>query len=61
MPRRYVNELVYLRKSEAVFWAGFIHIYVIYTDLPLAIGFIDQDHIRKPLWIAHFSDETDNE
>ena len=53
-----IDELVYPGKKEAVFWASFIQVYVVYTDLPLVIGFLEQDHVHTPVRIAHFVDKT---
>ena len=56
-----IDDLVYLGKGEAVFWASFIQVSVIYINPPLTIGFLDRKHVRTPLQIAHFSDKVSGE
>jgi hypothetical protein len=58
MSCRGIDQLFDAWEWKAIFWAGFIKIFVIYTNVPLPIWLFDHDRIGHPLGVLGFSDET---
>ena len=54
---RAVNKSVNIRKEVGISRTGFIKIRVVNTHLPLAVGFLDQDHVGEPSGVMSFFDE----
>ena len=61
MSCRGVNQLFDAWEWKAIFWAGFVKIFVIYASAPLPIRLFDHDHIGHPLGVLGFSDEIGGE
>ena len=44
------------RQREAIFWACFVDVSEVDTELPLAVCFFEKHDVSQPLWVLHLSD-----
>ena len=58
MPYRGINDLVYSRQEEAVFWAHFIEVRVVHAYPPCTALLWDDHYIGKPFRVLHLFDKT---
>ena len=57
MTGRGVDQQIYGGNGVAVFGASSVQVRVIDTELPFAIVFADEDHVRQPSRVVHIFDE----
>ena len=61
MSGRGVNQLFDARKWKAIFWVGFVKIFVVYKNVPLPIRLFDHNHVGHPFGVLGFSYEAGGE
>ena len=58
MPGDGIDYLIYLRQEKAIIWVNVIQVGVINANYPPSISFWDYHHVRQPIPIFDFSNES---